>query len=79
METGVIRMPKRVLIAGLFHETHTFLDGTTGLRDFAVLRGDDMLARLGGDEFLIVMPTSGSELTLQITQRLMHVKHHVTM
>ena len=36
-----------------------------------VLRGDDMLARLGGDEFLIVMPTSGSELTLQITQRLM--------
>lgn len=43
METGVIRMPKRVLIAGLFHETHTFLDGTTGLRDFAVLRGDEML------------------------------------
>ena len=36
-----------------------------------VLRGDDMLARLGGDEFLIVLPTSGSDLTLQITQRLM--------
>ena len=41
-------MPKRVLIAGLFHETHTFLDGTTGLRDFAVLRGDEML-RCTGD------------------------------
>ena len=40
--------PKRVLIAGLFHETHTFLDGTTGLRDFAVLRGDEML-RCTGD------------------------------
>ena len=36
-----------------------------------VLRGDDMLARLGGDEFLIVLPTSGADLTLQITQRLM--------
>ena len=41
-------MPKRVLIAGLFHETHTFLDGTTGLRDFAVLRGEEML-RCAGD------------------------------
>lgn len=36
-----------------------------------VLRGDDMLARLGGDEFLIVLPTSGPEVTLQVTQRLM--------
>ena len=41
-------MPKRVLIAGLFHETHTFLDGTTGLRDFAVLRGEELL-RCAGD------------------------------
>ena len=41
-------MPKRVLIAGLFHETHTFLDGTTGLRDFAVMRGEEML-RCAGD------------------------------
>jgi len=35
---------KRVLIAGLFHETHTFLDGTTGLGDFQVVRGGAMLA-----------------------------------
>ncbi len=48
MESGVSAMPKRVLIAGLFHETHTFLDGTTGLRDFAVLRGDELL-RCAGD------------------------------
>ncbi len=48
METGVNTMPKRVLIAGLFHETHTFLDGTTGLRDFAVLRGEELL-RCEGD------------------------------
>jgi hypothetical protein len=40
-------MKKRVLIAGLFHETHTFLEGTTGLRDFHITRGDDMLAAKG--------------------------------
>lgn len=39
----------------------------------SILRGDDMLARLGGDEFLIVLPTSGPEMTLHITQRLMQV------
>jgi microcystin degradation protein MlrC len=41
-------MSKRVLIAGLFHETHTFLEGTTGLRDFQVLRGEELL-RCAGD------------------------------
>jgi len=34
----------RILIAGLFHETHTFLDGVTPLNDFQIRRGDDMLA-----------------------------------
>lgn len=38
----------RVLIAGLFHETHTFLDGTTGLGDFDVRLGDELL-RYAGD------------------------------
>jgi len=38
----------RVLFAGLFHETHTFLDGTTGLPDFQLLRGDEVL-RCAGD------------------------------
>ncbi len=37
----------RVLIAGLFHETHTFLDGTTGLADFEVRLGDELLASAG--------------------------------
>ncbi len=36
-----------VFIAGLFHETHTFLDGTTELKDFHVVRGEDMLACTG--------------------------------
>jgi microcystin degradation protein MlrC len=38
----------RVLFAGPFHETHTFLDGTTGLADFQILRGEDLL-RCTGD------------------------------
>lgn len=37
-------MPQRVLIAGLFHETHTFLDQLTGFNDFRILRGEEMLA-----------------------------------
>jgi microcystin degradation protein MlrC/D-serine deaminase-like pyridoxal phosphate-dependent protein len=37
----------RVFIAGLFHETHTFLDGQTTWDDFHVLRGADMLAVRG--------------------------------
>ena len=36
-----------ILIAGLFHETHTFLDGVTPLSDFQIRRGDDMLACKG--------------------------------
>src|SRR5580704_9617151 len=40
-------MPKRVLVAGLFHETHTFLGGTTGLADFAVRRRDELLDAAG--------------------------------
>lgn len=40
-------MPSRILIAGLFHETHTFLDEVTPLADFEVRRGEDMLACKG--------------------------------
>lgn len=40
-------MGKRVLLAGLFHETHTFLSGTTSLADFAVLRGEELLQTAG--------------------------------
>lgn len=37
----------RVLIAGLFHETHTFLDEVTPLAQFQVTRGRDILASEG--------------------------------
>jgi len=37
----------RVLFAGLFHETHTFLEGATGLDDFQVLLGADILGCKG--------------------------------
>jgi microcystin degradation protein MlrC len=38
---------KRILFAGLFHETHTFLEGATGLSEFQILRGDEMLQCAG--------------------------------
>ncbi|MBX9680196.1 MAG: M81 family metallopeptidase [Gemmataceae bacterium] len=37
----------RILIAGLFHETHTFVDSVTRWGDFHVVRGDAMLQRSG--------------------------------
>jgi microcystin degradation protein MlrC len=33
-------MPKRILFAGLSHEIHTFLDGTSGPREFTQLTGE---------------------------------------
>lgn len=36
-----------VLIAGLFHETHTFVDERTPLAAFAVRRGDELLTATG--------------------------------
>lgn len=40
-------MKPRVLIAGLFHETHTFLEGETRLADFQIRHGDELLACAG--------------------------------
>ena len=37
----------RILIAGLFHETHTFLDGLTPPADFQIRRGDELLTSKG--------------------------------
>ncbi|MBM3534938.1 MAG: M81 family metallopeptidase [Alphaproteobacteria bacterium] len=37
----------RVLFAGLFHETHTFLPETTPLSAFEALKGEEMLRRKG--------------------------------
>ncbi|MBG88226.1 MAG: microcystin degradation protein MlrC [Verrucomicrobiales bacterium] len=38
----------KVLLAGLFHETHTFLDETTGMDGFEILRDEELL-RCAGD------------------------------
>ena len=37
----------RVFVAGLFHETHAYLDRTTGLADFEIRRAEDMAAVRG--------------------------------
>lgn len=37
----------RILLASLFHETHTFLDGLTTLADFQIRRGDELFAFKG--------------------------------
>src|SRR5687768_150768 len=34
----------RVLLAGIFHETHTFLDEVTGVAQFKWLHGEELLA-----------------------------------
>ncbi len=38
---------KRVLIAGLYHETHSFLPGRTLLDDFTILRGPELWLAVG--------------------------------
>lgn len=40
-------MNRRVLLAGLFHETHTFLEGSTGQGDFQVRTGSELLEAEG--------------------------------
>lgn len=40
-------MSARVLLAGLFHETHTFLDGTTPLDAFEIREGAELLTARG--------------------------------
>jgi len=47
-------MKPRILFAGLFHETHTFLDQPTRWADFEVTRGADILAKEGDES-----PTAG--------------------
>jgi microcystin degradation protein MlrC len=40
-------MSKRILFGGIFHETHTFLDETTGLDQFIISLGDQVHNALG--------------------------------
>jgi len=53
----------RILLAGLYHETHTFVDEITGLADYEILRGAELPARRGDgstvDGFLEVAEAEG--------------------
>jgi len=53
----------RILLAGIFHETHTFVSGTTPLSAFAIRRGRELLDRAGDgssiDGFLQVARDEG--------------------
>lgn len=56
-------MARQVLLAGLYHETHTFLDEITGPESVRVHRGEALLARRGDgstiDGFLSVAQSEG--------------------
>ncbi len=66
-------MSRRILLAGLFHETHTFLEGRTTLADFAVTRGAGILAKAGDGSptagFLEVAEAAGWEVVPTIDLR----------
>jgi len=57
---------KRVLAAGLVHETHNFVEGTTGFDDFRIKREGEIMARRGDgsafDGFLEVAEQEGWEV-----------------
>ncbi|MCP4559869.1 MAG: M81 family metallopeptidase [Bosea sp.] len=38
---------RRILLGALFHETHSFVDEITGLADFTIRQGDELLQRRG--------------------------------
>ncbi len=55
--------PPRILFAGLFHETHSFVPEPTTLADFTIRRGDEILTRRGDgstiDGFIEVADEAG--------------------
>lgn len=54
-------MPSRVLLAGSFHETHTFLDGVTTLEQFECRRGGELLDARGDGSPLAGVVESAAE------------------
>ncbi|MCC6415023.1 MAG: M81 family metallopeptidase [Opitutaceae bacterium] len=66
-------MKPRVLFAGLFHETHTFVDGATAWSDFEVTYGDAILEKLGDasptDGFLSTAAELGFEIIPTVDAR----------
>lgn len=61
-----ITPPPRILLAGLFHETHSFVDDITGLDEFSILEGPALIGRRGDgstiDGFLEVAEAQGWEV-----------------
>jgi len=53
----------RILLAGLFHETHTFVDEITGIAEYSINRGEAITARRGDgstiDGFLEIAEREG--------------------
>lgn len=68
-------MKPRILFAGLFHETHTFLDEVTRWEDFEVMSGPAILGKLGDasptDGFLEEAVRQGWEVIPTIDARAM--------
>jgi microcystin degradation protein MlrC len=68
-------MKPRILFAGLFHETHTFLDEVTQWQDFEVMFGQAILGKLGDasptDGFLEEAVRQGWEVVPTIDARAM--------
>lgn len=53
-------MPRRVLLAGLFHETHTLLADRMGLGEFEIRRGAELLSAAGDGSPLAAMVEVGT-------------------
>src|SRR5262249_33472078 len=69
LEAGLSRirpMKPRIMLAGLYHETHTFLEGVTRWSDFSTAAGAEILKRRGDasrtDGFLEVAERRGWEV-----------------
>ena len=62
----IMSQRRRILLGALFHETHSFVDETTGLADFTIRRGEELLQRRGDgstlDGFLEVAAAEGWEV-----------------
>ena len=56
----------RILLAGIFHETHSFTDDRTGIDDFLIHRGQGLLDKIGDgsqvDGFLTTAKRLGWEV-----------------
>lgn len=66
-------MKKRILVAGLFHETHTFVEERTGLEQFGIRSGSDLLSARGDgspvDGVLAVADESGWDVVPTVDMR----------